>query len=80
MKALKEQEIESIIDFVTLTSEDISELTYEKDGKEVKLSLKDRKMVMTALWWQDNLAQTRSGHIVSAYDWLRLTAEEFDGF
>ncbi len=90
--AMEKENIDSIIDVLSLTETDLAELTYEEvSGSsgivsttetrvEKKLPLKDRKLLLHVLWWRDMLASTRSDGNVTTEDWLNLKAEEFDQF
>ena len=85
---MEKENIDSIIDVLSLTETDLAELTFEEvsgSGEtavrtDKRLPLKDRKLLLHVLWWRDMLASTRSDGNVTAEDWLQLQAEEFDKF
>ena len=84
MLAMEKEGIDSIMDVISLSENDLSELTYDEVQSsgivattetrvEKKLPLKDRKQLLHVLWWRDMLASTRSDGNVTTDDWLGLT-------
>ena len=79
---MEKENINSIIDVLSLTEADLSELTYEEVSGtagdvsttetrvEKKLPLRDRKLLLHVLWWRDMLASTCSDGNATADDWL----------
>jgi hypothetical protein len=77
-RALASEDYTSVIDIITMTNEEIDDLTYENvDIKSVSVSTKQKKMLKHILLYHDHQLKIRASKLFEADDWMRVDANAF---
>jgi hypothetical protein len=80
-RAHASEDYTSVIDIITMTNEEIDDLTYENDDmKSVSVHTKQKKMLKHILLYHDHQLKIRASKLFEADDWMRVDANAFTTF
>ena len=89
MQAMQVLGYEDISDIETMTEDEVMQFTYIKAVKDstgtkklttTNVPMKQKKMLLHALWWRDYEAKKNMNNLITADEWMNLNTETFERF
>ena len=75
-----QDEVFEILDLVTMSPSDISDITGRINGEEVKISKRDARLLLHFVWWHQDISSRRLDTTLEYDEWFNYDRDDFTKF
>ena len=75
-----QDEVEDLLDLITMREADISEITGKIEGKDTKISKRDARLLMHFVWWYQDLSSQMLNNTLNNDIWFEYSHQDFTKF
>ena len=75
-----QDEIYEILDLITMSPSDISDITGRINGEEVKISKRDARLLLHFVWWHQDISSRRLDTTLDYDEWFNYDRDDFTKF